>query len=172
MTNISNIPYFGPHTWLRVSDGILFVFKKNGCVSNHWHIDSLFNNLFWSATKKSSKFHITPQRTSNAENISMLWCHHAISELDSSELPDEILRRSNYSWWQKLCWVSVLWLPADDYLEEQPHSSFWSTIPKPKLNTGYQYQNQSDPCTQSGGECIIQYILWNSHTVVYCSFYV
>ena len=59
-------------------------------VSNQQRIDCLLNLLFRRRSKKTSKLHVTglcegnspvtgefpAQRTSNAENISIWWCHH------------------------------------------------------------------------------------------------
>ena len=59
-------------------------------VSNHRHLDCLFNHLFKSRSKKTPKLRVTgicegnspvtsefpAQRASNAENISIWWRHH------------------------------------------------------------------------------------------------
>ena len=62
-------------------------------ISNHWRLCCLRNCLFRCRSKKTSKFHVTglcdgnspvtgefpSQRTSNAENVSIWWCHHESS---------------------------------------------------------------------------------------------
>ena len=69
-------------------------------VSNHQPHDCLFNRLFWHEWKKTSKLRVTglcvgnspvtnefpAQRTSNAENASIWWRHHVLSEIDSNHL--------------------------------------------------------------------------------------
>ena len=66
-------------------------------MSNHKPHDCLFNCLFERRSKKTSKLHVTglcegnspvtsefpAQRTSNAEKISIWWCHHAANDLHS-----------------------------------------------------------------------------------------
>ena len=62
------------------------------CVSNHQPYDCLLNSLFRRRSKKTSKLRVTglcegnspvtgefpAKRASNAENVSILWCHHEI----------------------------------------------------------------------------------------------
>ena len=66
--------------------------RHNGldCVSNHQPHDCLLYHLFRRRSKKTSKLHVTglcegnspmigefpSQRASNAENVSIWWCHH------------------------------------------------------------------------------------------------
>ena len=49
-------------------------------VSNHQPHDYLLNRLFRGRSKKTSKLRLTgefpAQRASNAENVSIWWCHH------------------------------------------------------------------------------------------------
>ena len=63
--------------------------EHNG-ISNHWCLSCLLNCLFSLRSKKTSKHHVTglcegnslvtgefpTQRASNAENVSIWWCHH------------------------------------------------------------------------------------------------
>ena len=63
--------------------------KRDG-VSNHRRLDCLLNRLFGRRSKKTSKLRVTglcegnspvtgeflAQRASNAENVSIRWCHH------------------------------------------------------------------------------------------------
>ena len=65
--------------------------ERNG-ISNHWCLDCLLNHLFRCRSKKSLKFCVTglcegnpmvtggfpSQRVSNAENVSIWWCHHGL----------------------------------------------------------------------------------------------
>ena len=83
-------------------------------VSNHLHLDCLLNHLFRSRPKKTSKLCITGlceenalvagefpiQRVSNAENVSIWWCHHEKMYLKMST-SDMTLVRGIY--WFKLC---------------------------------------------------------------------
>ena len=61
--------------------------------SNHWHLECLLKHLFRCRSKKSSKFCVTglcegntvtygfpSQRASNAENVSIWWCHHVMKK--------------------------------------------------------------------------------------------
>ena len=64
--------------------------NEHDCVSNHQSRDCLLNRLFRHRWKKTSKLRVTglcagnslvtgefpAQRASNAENVSIWWCHH------------------------------------------------------------------------------------------------
>ena len=66
--------------------------NESDCVSNHQPNDCLLNRLFRHRWKKTSKLHVTglcvgnspvtsefpAQRASNAENVSIWWCHHEL----------------------------------------------------------------------------------------------
>ena len=71
--------------------------SDNG-VSNPWHLHCLFNCLFRHWSKKTSNLHVTglcggnppvtggfpSQRTSNMENVSIWWHHHALHTVSCS----------------------------------------------------------------------------------------
>ena len=68
--------------------------RHNGrdSVSNHQHLDYVLNRLFRCRSKKTAKLRVTglcegnspvtgefpTQRASDAENVSIWWCHHAL----------------------------------------------------------------------------------------------
>ena len=78
--------------WKLISLIATLQWRHNGCnsVSNHQPQDCLLNRLFRRRSKKTSKLHVTglcagkttgiaefpAQMASNAENVSIWWCHH------------------------------------------------------------------------------------------------
>ena len=66
--------------------------NERDSLSNHRRLDCLFNRLFRCKSKKTSKFRVTglcegnspvtgefpTQRASNAEYVSIRWCHHGV----------------------------------------------------------------------------------------------
>ena len=76
--------------WIDPDDPLLWRHNDRHGVSNHQPHDCLLNHLFRRRSKKTSKFRVTglcagnspvpgefpAQMASNAENVSIWWCHH------------------------------------------------------------------------------------------------
>ena len=90
-------PHKGPVMWKHFPchDIIMYItlrlcHNEHNGISTHRHLDCLLNRLFRHRSKKPSKLHVTgfcdgnspvtgefpAQRASNAENVSIWWCHH------------------------------------------------------------------------------------------------
>ena len=71
-------------------DSLQWRHNEHSSISNHWHLHCLLNCCFRCRSKKTSKLYVTglcvgnspvtgefpTQRASNAENVSIWWCHH------------------------------------------------------------------------------------------------
>ena len=87
------------------SEPVTLLWRHNGhdSVSNHQAHDCLLNRLFTRRSKKTSKLRVTglcagtspvtgefpAQLASYAENVSIWWCHHAVSAVGSSRATAE-----------------------------------------------------------------------------------
>ena len=86
--------------------------KDHDSVSNHQSLDCLLNCLFRQRSNKSSKLSVTglgegtgefpPQRVSNAENVSILWRHHAKSWYFMYKDANTVIYRA--CWTHLNCW--------------------------------------------------------------------
>ena len=77
-------------TWCQTGNTIQWRYNEHNGVSNHQPHDCLLNHLFRRRSMKTSKLRVTglcegkslvtsefpAQRASNAENVSIWWCHH------------------------------------------------------------------------------------------------
>ena len=81
------------------------VLTERSGVSNHRRLDYLVNRLSRRRSKKTSKLRVTgicenspvtdgfpAQRASNAENVSIWWRHHAISDVGIAKMTTSLLK--------------------------------------------------------------------------------
>ena len=122
-------------------------------ISNHWRLDCFLNPFFRRKSKKTSKLHVTglckgnsletsefrTQRVSNAENVSIWWCHH-----DNSLFAGNISQSATHHWGPAPnCWNRLCLKRCDDF-------AFNHEIP-------FALHQQSHEISQKLAYCILRY---------------
>ena len=149
------------YTWLELGHHHALQWHHNELagISNHQSHDCLLNRLFTRRSKKTSKLQITglcegnspvtgefpAQRASNAENVSIWWCHHAADVLTpncAKPSEDIMLTKKLGKFSSKFLWLRVILSPLMSSIsqpEQLEHNYSWHLKWSHKLTGGPFY---------------------------------